>query len=143
MKLVGLVFLGLVASVIISQILVLLIMKTCPAMSGGGDAYMWVPILITVPVALIMGSFFTGYFSYDELDSKWALLWLAPGLYSNILFMCMVGISFFFEWFASGKTLTSVVLNGIFIPLLIGLYWYLASLAGVGLGYFLKGRITR
>jgi hypothetical protein len=142
MKLVGLVFLGFIAIIIVGLLLDIVIAKVFPRISGD-DGYLWVAFLITMPVAFLVGSIVTGYFSYYELENKWALLWMAPALYWNVLFMCVAGIQFLLDSFISVNPRTTGFLYGTLLPLLIGLYWYLASLAGVILGYFTRGRIVR
>jgi len=142
MKLVGLVFVGFIAIIIVGLVLGIVIAKAFPHISGD-DAYLWVPILIIMPAAFLVGSIVTGYFSYYELENKWVLLWMAPALYWNLLFMCGAGIQFLLDSFISVNPRTTGFLYGILLPFLIGLYWYLASLAGVILGYFLRGRIVR
>ena len=83
MKLVGLVFLGFIAIIIVGLLLDIVIVKAFPHISGG-CGYLWVPFLITMPIAFLVGSIVTGYFSYYELENKWKLLWMAPALYWNL-----------------------------------------------------------
>jgi hypothetical protein len=125
MKLVGLVFLGLIASFVISSVAMWAIIKVFPNMAGN-DGYMWVPVLIVMPIGFFAGSIVIGHYSYYEIENKWKLLLMAPTLYCNPLWMALT---------QSG--------SGFGIVFLMGLYWYLASLAGVGLGYFLRKQFAR
>jgi hypothetical protein len=143
MKLVGLVFLGLIASVIISSLAMWAIIKVFPTI-GGDDTYLWVPFLITIPFGFFAGCIITGYFSYYDIENKWLLLWMSPVLYCGIIWMFISGVTFLLDSFAGVKeTSHTNFWNGICIPFLMGLYWYLPSLAGVGLGYFIRKQFAR
>jgi len=131
MKLAGFVVLGLVVSVVVFQLLLFLILSAFPDIPQGCGG-LGVALLINMPVSLLLGSIVTGFLSCPTLNTKWGLLGIAPGLYFAIL--CVIS-PFTFDSFESA--------SGILWMLLFFLYWYLASLAGVGLGYFLRARIRR
>jgi len=130
MKLAAFVVLGLVVSFVVFQLLLFLILSAFPDIGGCGS--LWVPFLILMPLSLLLGSIVTGFLSCPTLNTKWGLIGIAPGLYFAILFV----ISPF--TFASFESASSILWMLLFL-----LYWYLASLAGVGLGYFLRARIRR
>lgn len=147
MKLAGLVLIGLLASVILGIIVSMLVLKVFPGINGG-DTNIWIPILVVMPIAFILGSILTGYFSYYNIEDRWMLLWLAPALYSNLLIMFltigMLLMEKFSDAFIGVKIANnSGLLRGVWAPVLIALYWYLMSLTGVGLGYFLRTRVVR
>jgi hypothetical protein len=125
MKLAAFVVLGIIVSFVVFELLLFWILSAFPDMGGCGD--LWVPILILMPVSFLVGGIVTGFLSCPILNSKWGFLGIAPGLYSTLLFMCSP--------FLNG--------GGLGYFLLFGLYWYLASLAGVALGYFLRALIRR
>ncbi len=143
MKLVGVVFLGFVASVVIGLLLEWVVLKVLPSIEGD-DAYLWIPLLITLPIAFLLGSIVTGYFGYYEVENKWRLVWMAPALYCNLTFIFVAGLQFALDRFIDvNDARNSGSFWGLWMPFLVGLYWYLASLGGVGLGYFVRGRIVR
>ena len=120
MKQVGLVFLGLIASAVFYFPLALLIGVIFPNIGLG---MLLVCFFVVMPLAFLFGSIVTGYFSYYQFENKWALLVMAPALYSNMLFM--------------------FTFDELWLVFLGCLYWYLSSLAGVGLGYFLRGKFAK
>ena len=130
MKLVGLVFLGLVATFIAGLLLESVIFKAFPDMGGCGD--LWLPFLIVIPASLLLGSMVTGFLSCPTLTTKWGLPFMAPGLY---FLLALLPSGLFAGDFDSAPNT--------FLALLFFLYWYLASLAGVVLGYFLRALIRR
>jgi len=143
MKRVGLVFLGLVASAIAGWLLTPVYVMVFPDIEGC-HAPPLSALLILVPIAFLIGSIVTGYFSYHELEDKWGLIWMAPALYYNLLFVCVTGTLFLLDSFIGvNEPRNTDFLFEILIPFLIGLYWYLASLAGVILGYLLRERFAR
>ena len=125
MKLVGFVLLGLVASIVVSVLNGFWLERAFPDVKG--CAGIGVALLINMPVALLLGSIVTGFLSCPSLETKWGLLGIAPGLYLAGLLIITLSMS--------GETAINM--------LIMGLYWYLASLAGVVLGYFLRARIRR
>jgi hypothetical protein len=146
MKLVGLVFLGLVASVVIYfPIAILLSMLVSIVFRDPGEAVvMLLAVLGIIPVSLLLGSTITGYFSYYEIENKWELLWMSPVLYCSLIWAFVAGVVFLLDLYAGvDKSNNTGFLSGLWVLVLMALYWYLASLAGVRLGYFLRGRIVR
>ena len=126
MKLAGFVLLGLIASFAVYMPIMIWI----PGKGGCGG--LGVAFLFLMPFSLLVGSIVTGFLSCPTLNSKWGLIGIAPGLYFAILFVIS---PFTFGDFESA--------SGILWMLLFLFYWYLASLGGVGLGYFLRARIRR
>ncbi|UCC23439.1 MAG: hypothetical protein JSW23_05140 [Planctomycetota bacterium] len=120
MKLVGFVVLGIVASGLVYGLILYWILRTYPGMGCGS---LWIPFLILMPFSLLVGGIVTGFLSCPTLSSKWELFFMAPGLYVPIIFC--------------GLFLTSV------FGLLFWPFYYLVSLAGVGLGYLLRAGIRR
>ncbi len=128
------VVLGVVASCVIFMFL-------CVYILDGGEAIRLIHLeagekillmlFVIVTVSLLVGGIVTGFLSYP-LDTKWKLLWITPGLYIVI-------------WMSFLMLLPSLLafLSMLFFFLLFFLYFYLVSLAGTGLGYFLRGLIRR
>jgi hypothetical protein len=141
MKLVGLVFLGLVASGVIYGLLMFGIIKVFPSMNG--EAGMLPGLFIVMPLSFLIGSFITGYFSFYELEDRWALLALPPALYSNLIWMSVAGIAFLLDAFINVNDRGHIRFRDAGMALLIGLFFYLASLAGVASGYFLRERFAK
>jgi hypothetical protein len=129
MKLAVFVVLGLVASFIVGVLLDAMIEKTFPNRPTG-DYPSLTTLLVLVPVAFLIGSIITGFLSRPILNSKWGLLGIIPSFYFILLLM--------FTGFFNGKASLSIL--GFYF--LIALSWYLASLAGVALGCFLRVLIT-
>jgi hypothetical protein len=153
MKLVGLVFLGLVsgfaityaAAYLIAWLLSLLIKTNGTAVSGGGGEAtgLLIGFLVVFPIAFFIGGIVTGYFSYHEIDNKWSLPLIAPALYSNVLFLCVVVAQIGIDAFVHNDTTGLGFLASLWVPVALCFYWYLASLAGVALGYYLRERIVK
>jgi len=122
MKLSGLVILGIVATSIIAIPIEKLFIVFFPHLKTSDDAYLWVPLFVILPLASFFGSLFTGFFCYYIVENKLTILLLSPGIYLALL----LGLE---NW------------NWMFI--LLVLYWYLMSLAGVGLGYFARSLLVR
>ncbi|MGD0785463.1 MAG: hypothetical protein ABR969_06595 [Sedimentisphaerales bacterium] len=142
MKLAGLVLLGLIASIALGAIPGFLIMKAYPK-TAGDDAYLWIPAFITMPIGFFLGSIVTGYFSYYEIEKKWKLIWLSPVLYILLLWTCRTGVVSLLDSFTGvNQSNQPASMVGLLIPFLMGLLWFLSSLAGIGLGYFLRDRIV-
>jgi hypothetical protein len=132
MKQAAFVFLGLVVSYVVYMLLCFYILGKYLHIGGCGG--MAPAFLIIMPISLLAGSMVTGFLSRPLLDTRWSLLWISPGLYPVILML------FIFSLF----TITSDVKSAsgeILGTLLFSLYLYLASMAGTGLGYFLRGLI--
>ncbi len=127
MKVAAFVLLGMVVSVVVYILTCFYVLEKF--LHIGGCAGMGPAFLIIMPISLLVGSIVTGFLSYPLLNTKWGLIGIAPGLYLVIL------TSFIFLPFGAGSA------RNILLTLLFLLYWYLASLAGVGLGYFLRARI--
>ncbi len=128
MKLVGFVFLGFIAIAVIYTLVLIATLKAFPDMGGCGD--LWLPFLILMPASLLLGSMVTGFLSCPTLTTKWGLPFMAPGLY---FLLALLPSGLFAGNFDSA--------SNTFLALLFFLYWYLASLAGVVLGYFLRALI--
>jgi hypothetical protein len=142
MKLAGLVFLGLVVSIAIGALIGWPIMKAYPN-TASDDAYLWIPVFITLPIGFFFGGIFTGYFSYHEIEHKWNLVWLSPILYIVLLWTFVSGVGALLDSFIGANQSNRLVsMAGILISFLMVLYWYLSSLAGIGLGYFLREKIV-
>jgi hypothetical protein len=138
MKLVGLVILGLITSGIIYWLLFMLLIKLFGHI---GEEGILINVLGVTPLALLIGSFPTGYFSYYDIENKWGLTGLAPGLYYGLLLMCMAGFSSIMDCLG-GDPIWHIA-GALGIGLLIGSYWYLASAGGVFLGYYLRERFAK
>ncbi len=142
MKLAGLVFLGLIASIVIGGLIGWPIMKAYPK-TASDDAYLWIPVFITMPIGFFFGGIFTGYFSYYEIEHKWKLVWLSPVLYIVLLWTGRSVVEYLLDSFTGVNQSNRLgSMAGILISFLMVLYWYLSSLGGVGLGYFLRGKIV-
>jgi hypothetical protein len=146
---IGLIVFGFVASVIIAILLGMLVPRFFPDFHGDDPRLLFISLLIIAPVSFLLGSSFTGYFSYYDIEDKWMLLWLPPVMYFNLLFVlvstCMSLLSKFLSTFSyanNADNTGSSILAGFGFVITIGLYWYLMSLAGVGLGYFLRSRFV-
>ena len=135
MKLIGLVVLGFVASLIVFLLLILALIAFTNIDKYGDGYILGICWLITMLLGLFAGSIITGYLSYHKIQNKWFLLLMVPTLY---LYICFAVIALL---------ISALILEFDFIRHLIffvvGLLFYLPSLAGVGLGYFLRGKIVR
>ncbi len=128
MKLVGFVVVGLIVSGVVYSLLALWALDILlPGYAGVGCSNLGVCFLVVMPGSLLVGSMVTGFLSCPVLNTKWGLIGIAPGLYIVIIFA------------VSTTTVTDFQsVSNILSMLLFFLYWYLASLAGVGLGYLLR-----
>lgn len=105
-----------------------------------GCAGMGPAFLIMAPVSLAAGGMVTGFLSRPLLDTKLGLIWIAPGLYLCILMLCNFFLFAILDVVAGD---IGRVGSEILWMLLFFLYLYSASLAGTGLGYFMRGLIGR
>lgn len=80
---------------------------------------MGIGILIILPFSVLVGGIVTGFLSCGNLETKWGMFGIAPGLYIGIV-------------------LTFAMWGFLIIPLS-----YLPSLVGVGLGYLLRSGMSR
>ncbi len=141
MKLIGLIFLGLIASSIVYALLFMLFIKL---FSNIGEAGLLITVLIITPLSFLIGSFPTGYFSYYDIEEKRSLLLMVPALYFNLVWMIAFSVMFLVNAFVGvNEPPRYGFIIGLLIPAGIGLLWYLASLAGVMLGYFLRDRYAK
>jgi hypothetical protein len=124
-KLACFVLLGLVVSGIVFKLLSYIILIACPRIEES-EIFPMLELLIIAPFSLIAGSFITGVLSCPILKSKWGLFCLAPGLYFTLFFIFKIAYVF-----------------GLAESILIILYWYLFSLAGVTIGFFIRVLIKR
>jgi hypothetical protein len=150
MKLVGLVILGLVASIVFYIPLFLLLELILNTAAGRPDALkvneglgMLLAAFAITPLAFFLGSMVTGYFSFYEIENKWLLLWMAPALYVELLGLCGFGVAFLLDRFIDVNPPGPHFLRGILFVILMGLYWYSASAGGVFLGYYLRERFAK
>ncbi len=149
MKLVGLVILGLVSSFAASVLLVMLLMLIAKTTGNTGSekiseaAGMLISALVIAPLALLIGGFPTGYFSYYDIENRWLLLWMAPALYLELAGVCIAVVGFLLDRFIDVNPPQPGFLLYLWFPILMGLYWYTASAGGVLLGYFLRERFAK
>lgn len=130
MKLAAFVFLGIIASFAVYGLLMYAVEKTFPDIHGCGA--LRPAFLIVLPISFLLGSILTGFLSCPTLTTKWGLPFMAPSLY---FLLALLPSALFTGGFDSA--------SNTFWALLFFLYWYLASLAGVVLGYFLRALIRR
>jgi hypothetical protein len=151
MKLIGLVILGLVsgfgityaATYLIAWLLSLFLKTNGTASSGGGgDAGIFIGLLVFFPIAFFIGGIVTGYFSYYEIENKLGLPALAPGLYCGMLFVCVAGLSSLSDCLIGGDPIWHFA-GALGIGFSVGLYWWLVSAGGVFLGYYLRERFAK
>lgn len=140
MKLVGLVFLGLIASAVFYFPLGLLIGVIFPNIGWG---MLFACFFAVMPLAFLLGSIVTGYFSYYDIEDKWLLIWMAPALYLNVLWISVAAVRFSLDAFIGVNPPGPGFLRDLLISVAIGLLWYIASAAGVFLGYFLRGKFAK
>ncbi len=143
MKLVGLVLLGLIASFVVWIPVNILLAVMLPADMGEGWGLLLV-VIAGVPISFFLGSMVTGYFSYYPIEDKWGLILMAPALYTNIIFFFVSMVQISLDSFigvnaGEGRRF----LLDLWKFALIGFLLYAASLGGVVLGYYLRGRIVR
>ncbi len=146
MKLVGLVFLGLIASGIAYALLFLLfwlVFTNLVSTKMDENVGMIMGFLVILPLAFFLGSIVTGYFSYYDIEHKWSLVWMAPALYLELAGLCISIVGFLLDRFIDVNPPGPYFIRGIFFTIAIGLYWYLASAAGVFLGYYLRERLVK
>ncbi|HPS55843.1 MAG TPA: hypothetical protein PLP05_09600 [Sedimentisphaerales bacterium] len=147
MKKIGIVFLGLVTIAAIIIFVPMALDKFFPHTASDKFfphderlSYL-ITFLIIMPIIFLVGSVVTGYFSYYEVESKWGLIWLAPILYFNLIYIGVTFAGFLLQLFVDAYKPSNAGFLSWFFGILIGVYWYLASLAGVLLGYFIRSRI--
>jgi hypothetical protein len=149
MKLIGLVFLGIIASVafcFLVSMLVATVLKALPGDLGfsiGEGMGFLLAIFVVMPISFLFGSIVTGYFSYYEIEDKRPLLFMAPALYVNLVWMGLAAIRLGLRAFVGVNPPRSGFVTGILIPAAIALLWYLASWVGVLLGYCLRERFAK
>jgi purine-cytosine permease-like protein len=150
MKLVGLVFLGLVASAVLYMPLCLLLGLILDTVAGRPDAFqaneglgMLLAVFAVMPIAFFLGSIVPGYFSFYDIEHKWSLLWMAPALYLELAGVCISVVGFLLDRFIDVNPPGPHFLRDIFFVILMGLYWYSASAGGVFLGYYLRERFAK
>jgi hypothetical protein len=125
LKLACFVLLGLVVSGVVFVFLSLMISITCPRMKES-EGFPILGFIILSPLSFIVGSLVTGFLSCPILKSKWMLFLLAPALYFSICLIFTI---------PSAKEL---------IDFLLGTsYWYVFSLAGVAIGFWIRILIKR
>jgi hypothetical protein len=146
MKLMGLVFLGIIASVVVYFLVFMLVAKVLMGdlAVGIGEGVGWLlAVFIIWPIAFLTGSILTGYFSYYEIENKRPLLFMAPALYVNLVWMGLAAVRFALGAFVGVNSPRPGFVTGILAPVAIALLWYLASWAGVLLGYCLRERFAK
>lgn len=141
MKLVGLVFLGLVASVVVYFLLFLLL--TLVFRNIDEQTGLLIVVFAVTPLAFFIGSIVTGYFSYYEIEDKWLLVWMAPALYLELLGLFGSGAAFLLDAFIGVNAPPPGSWRYLWVPIVMGLLWYIASAGGVFLGYLLRERLVK
>jgi hypothetical protein len=135
-KLVGLVILGLVSSFaiwLLSGRLYSLILKAFGVVNFNLHTDDMTNLLGVVPFSFFIGSIVTGYFSYYDIEDKGRLCFMAPPLYLVLLFISQLITA----------RRTPFITEGAFFVIVFGFVWYLSSLAGVFLGYYLRERLAK
>ncbi|MHC4623228.1 MAG: hypothetical protein ACYS4W_04930 [Planctomycetota bacterium] len=126
MKLAVFVVLGLVVTVTVYFVVDFWILESFLPGFTHTAATLGVAWLIVMPVALLLGSILTGYLSYPTMNTRLGLIAIAPGLY------------------LAGLTIIPSLCSTILVDMLIiGSFWYVVSLAGAALGYFLRSLTKR
>ncbi len=156
MKRVGLVFLGLIASAVFYlpvSILVVIVLSIIDKVGGflpgdfavniGEGVMFLLTIFVIVPISFLFGSMITGYFSYYEIEDKRSLPLMAPALYLNLSWMGAAGVRLGLDAFIGVNPPRPGFVTSLLASAAIGLLWYLASWAGVVLGYYLRERFTK
>jgi len=152
MKMVGLVFLGIVCTIVVGVIVNLFLMMFLPLSSAvmlflalvfplsGENIFVAILLsIITMPIALFFGSPATGYYVYNKIESRKAFFWLAPGLYCGLFFIFATFVNGLWEMFRGAHNMDFLTIGiALLAELLITLWWYLVSLAGVELGYNIR-----
>jgi hypothetical protein len=140
-KLIGLVILGIIISGIVYWLLFMWLGPIISNMGEGGG--MIVGFFVVPPLAFLIGSIPTGYFSYHDIEDKWSLLKIAPALYVSLLFMSVALIGSLLHGFMNNNWSFKSFLYDYWGLPLISLLWYLASAGGVFLGYYLRERFAK
>jgi hypothetical protein len=141
MKRAGLVILGIIASGIVYWLLFRLLTKLFGHI---GEEGMLISVFYVTPLAFLIGSFPTGYFSYYDIEDKWSLTLMAPALYVNLCWITVAVLGFLLNAFMGNNTPGRYgFLVSFLLPIGVGLYWYLASAGGVFLGYYLRERFAK
>jgi hypothetical protein len=140
MKLVGLVFLGLITSFIVYWLLFMLFMRF---FGNIGEAGMLISFLVVIPLAFFIGSLPTGYFSYYDIEDKWTLLAIVPALYVYLLSISLALIGSLLHGFMDNNWNIRSFLYDYWGLILMSLLWYVTSAGGVFLGYFLRERFAK
>ena len=151
MKLIGLVFLGLIASAVFYFpvfILVAIVLKVVEVLLGDfaaniSEGGLLLAIFVVVPITFLLGSMITGYFSYYEIENKRSLPLMAPALYLNLSWMGAAAVRFALDAFIGVNPPGPGFVTGLLTSAAMGLLWYLASWAGVVLGYYLRERFAK
>ena len=155
MKLIGLVFLGLIASAVFYFpvfILVAIFFSIIDKVGGFllgdfaanlGEGGLLLAIFVVAPITFLLGSMITGYFSYYEIEDKRSLPLMAPALYVNLSWMGAAGVRLALDAFIGVNPPGPGFVTGLLTSAAIGLLWYLASWAGVVLGYYLRERFAK
>jgi hypothetical protein len=126
-KLAGFTLLGFVIAAVVYWLLAFGVLEAIRSRSGRSpESYLDVAFLVMMPVALFLGSSFTGYLGRPHLRTRFGLIGVTPGLYLSLVFIIMN--------FAMAESDFAISM------LLPGLLWFLISWAGVGLGCFVRSR---
>jgi hypothetical protein len=151
MKRAGLVILGLIACILVGILLCMIYQnilrsyfpkEECPNLYGKKGLGIY--ILAIVPISLLFGSIVTGYFSCYDIGKKWSRFLMVPALYVNLLLMIMIARGFLMDALTGSYHMGHThALRGILVLIAVTLYWYLASAAGVFLGYYLHERFAK
>jgi hypothetical protein len=114
----------------------------CPNLYGKKGLGIY--LLAIVPSSLLFGSVVTGYFSCYDIGKKKLRFLMVPALYVNLFLMIMIARAFLIDAFTGSKHMGHTgAIRGILVLIAVALYWYLASLAGVSLGYFIRKRFAK
>jgi hypothetical protein len=124
MKLAGFVVLGLVVTFTVYFPVLLILDMHLPGFEGGGCSNLGVAFVFILPFSLLLGGIVTGFLSFPTLNTRWGLFGIAPGLYLALPFLLSAT-------------------DPVIYLLLFWLFFYLVSLAGVGLGYSLRSLTKR
>jgi hypothetical protein len=155
MKLVGLVFLGLILGFAITYAGAYLIAwlvsffinsngTTIHESSGDGGPGLLIGFLVVFPIAFFIGGIVTGYFSYYDIEDKSSLLLMAPALYVNLVWVSIAVLQYLFEVFMDSNEKSNVnFVNDFLSPIGMGLLWYIASAGGVFLVYHIRELLVK
>ena len=126
-KLAGFALLGFVVAAVIYWLLTFGALEALRSRSGRSpESYLGVAFLIMMPVALFLGSSLTGYLSRPHLRTRFGFIGVTPGLYLALVFVTLN--------FAKAASEFAISM------LLPGLFWFLISWAGDGIGCFARSR---